>query len=85
MYAKIDDEDYFLANLKGQIWLTGATSKPLMLDQIDLLQAIADTGSITAGIDWSASTTYPRSLSLSEVPAVVKVAAPLSRIMVRKC
>lgn len=48
MCIKIDHEDYFLANLKGQIWLTEAASKPLMLDQIDLLQAIADTGSITA-------------------------------------
>ncbi|MEX0965027.1 MAG: TOBE domain-containing protein [Pseudohongiellaceae bacterium] len=37
-----------MANLEGQIWLTEATSKRLMLDQIDLLQAIADTGSITA-------------------------------------
>ena len=48
MGLKIDRGDYFLANLEGQIWLTEATSKPLMLDQIDLLQAIADTGSITA-------------------------------------
>lgn len=37
-----------MANLEGQIWLTGTTSKRLMLDQIELLQAIADTGSITA-------------------------------------
>jgi len=37
-----------LANLEGQIWLAESTSKRLMLDQIDLLQAIADTGSITA-------------------------------------
>lgn len=37
-----------MANLEGQIWLTESTSKRLMLDQIDLLQAIADTGSITA-------------------------------------
>lgn len=37
-----------MANLEGQIWLTEETSKRLMLDQIDLLQAIADTGSITA-------------------------------------
>lgn len=48
MCSKIDSEDYFLANLEGQIWLTEDTSKRLMLDQIDLLQAIADTGSITA-------------------------------------
>lgn len=37
-----------MASLEGQIWLTEETSKRLMLDQIDLLQAIADTGSITA-------------------------------------
>lgn len=37
-----------MANLEGQIWLTEETSKRLMLDQIDLLQAIVDTGSITA-------------------------------------
>ena len=48
MCINIDDEDFFLANLKGKIWLTEAASKPLMLDQIDLLEAIADTGSITA-------------------------------------
>jgi molybdate transport system regulatory protein len=48
MCININDEDFFLANLKGKIWLTEAASKPLMLDQIDLLEAIADTGSITA-------------------------------------
>ncbi len=37
-----------MANLEGQIWLSDSTSKRLMLDQIELLQAIADTGSITA-------------------------------------
>ena len=48
MGSETDSEDYFLANLEGQIWLAEETSKRLMLDQIDLLQAIADTGSITA-------------------------------------
>lgn len=37
-----------MANLEGQIWFSGPTSKRLMLDQVELLQAIADTGSITA-------------------------------------
>ena len=37
-----------MATLEGQIWFAEATSKRLMLDQIDLLQAVADTGSITA-------------------------------------
>ena len=37
-----------MANLGGQIWLTGTASKRLMLDQIELLQAIVDTGSITS-------------------------------------
>jgi len=41
-------EEAQLANLEGQIWFADATSKRLMLDQIELLQAIADTGSITA-------------------------------------
>ncbi len=37
-----------MATLEGQIWLAEEASKRLMLDQIDLLQAIADSGSITA-------------------------------------
>lgn len=37
-----------MANLEGQMWLADSASKRLMLDQIDLLQAIADTGSISA-------------------------------------
>ncbi|PCJ26063.1 MAG: molybdenum-dependent transcriptional regulator [SAR86 cluster bacterium] len=37
-----------MATLQGQIWLDAEHSKRLMLDQIDLLQAIAETGSITA-------------------------------------
>lgn len=48
MCSNNENEDHFVANLDGQIWLTEDTSKRLMLDQIDLLQAIADTGSITA-------------------------------------
>lgn len=34
--------------IEGQIWLAESASQRLMLDQIDLLQAIADTGSLTA-------------------------------------
>lgn len=65
-----------MANLEGQIWLSGPASKPLMLDQIELLQAIADTGSITAaakiaGISYkTAWERLERINNLSEQPVV---------------
>ncbi len=80
MLIKIDGEDYFLANLEGQIWLTEAASKPLMLDQIDLLQAIADTGSITAaakiaGVSYkTAWDRLERINNLSEQPVIQRSA-----------
>jgi molybdate transport system regulatory protein len=37
-----------LATLEGEIWLTDSTANRLALDQIGLLQAIHDTGSISA-------------------------------------
>jgi len=80
MCIKSDGEDYFLANLEGQIWLAEATSKPLMLDQIDLLQAIADTGSITAaakiaGVSYkTAWDRLERINNLSEQPVIQRSA-----------
>ena len=69
-----------MANLEGQIWLTETTSKPLVLDQIDLLQAIADTGSITAaakvaGISYkTAWDRLERINNLSEQPLIKRSA-----------
>ncbi len=37
-----------MATLQGEIWLADESSNRLMLDQISLLQSIAETGSITA-------------------------------------
>lgn len=37
-----------MANLEGEIWLTDRTANRLALDQIGLLQAILETGSISA-------------------------------------
>ncbi|PCI76916.1 MAG: hypothetical protein COB20_09540 [SAR86 cluster bacterium] len=97
MCIKLIGGDYFLANLEGQIWLTEATSKPLMLDQINLLQAIADTGSITAaakiaGVSYkTAWDRLERINNLSAQPVIQRSAggshggAPFSRITVRKC
>jgi len=67
-----------LANLEGQIWLAETTSKRLMLDQIDLLQAIAETGSITAaakiaGISYkTAWDRLERINNLSEQPVIAR-------------
>ena len=67
-----------MANLEGQIWLTETTSKRLMLDQIDLLQAIAETGSITAaakiaGISYkTAWDRLERINNLSERPVIAR-------------
>lgn len=69
-----------MANLEGQIWLTETTSKRLMLDQIDLLQAIADTGSITAaakiaGVSYkTAWDRLERINNLSELPVIQRSA-----------
>jgi len=69
-----------LANLEGQIWLTETTSKRLMLDQMDLLQAITDTGSITAaakiaGISYkTAWDRLERINNLSEQPVIARSA-----------
>ncbi|MBT5718192.1 MAG: LysR family transcriptional regulator, partial [Gammaproteobacteria bacterium] len=69
-----------MANLEGQIWLTETTSKRLMLDQMDLLQAITDTGSITAaakiaGISYkTAWDRLERINNLSEQPVIARSA-----------
>ena len=67
-----------MANLEGQIWLAETTSKRLMLDQIDLLHAIAETGSITAaakiaGISYkTAWDRLERINNLSEQPVIAR-------------
>lgn len=69
-----------MATLQGQIWLDDEQSKRLMLDQIGLLQAIADTGSITAaaraaGISYKTAWDKLERLSnLSREPVVARAA-----------
>ncbi|NQV70214.1 MAG: TOBE domain-containing protein [Pseudohongiella sp.] len=69
-----------MATLRGQIWLDDQESKRLMLDQIGLLQAIAETGSITAaakaaGISYKTAWDKLQRLSnLSREPVVARVA-----------
>lgn len=69
-----------MATLQGQIWFDDEASKRLMLDQIDLLQAIAETGSITAaakaaGISYKTAWDKLERLSnLSQEPIVARVA-----------
>ena len=69
-----------MATLQGQIWLDDEQSKRLMLDQIGLLQAIADTGSITAaakatGISYKTAWDKLERLSnLCTEPVVARVA-----------
>ena len=69
-----------MATLQGQIWLDDEQSKRLMLDQIGLLQAIAETGSITAaakaaGISYKTAWDKLERLSnLSREPIVARAA-----------